>query len=260
MTTRDFLHVAVHAAVTAGTILRQNLAKPHQIQLKGAIDLVTEMDRLAESIIVAAIRDHWPDHAILAEESGEHPGGHNGFRWLIDPLDGTTNYAHGFPWYAVSVALYEDGQPLLGVVYHPEREELFTAVRGQGAFLNERSIAVSTPGRLESSLLATGFPYSLRDRPREILSPLEAFLAASQGMRRAGSAAIDLCYVACGRFDGFWEARLHPWDTAAAALIVQEAGGVVSTFEGKPFSPFEDSIVASNGLIHQQMLAIVGRE
>ncbi|MFC1852771.1 inositol monophosphatase family protein [candidate division CSSED10-310 bacterium] len=254
-----YLEVAIHAALTAGAVLRDNLSQPHQLVFKGATDLVTEMDRQAESIILTILRDRFPDHGILSEEKGRIKQNREKFLWLIDPLDGTTNYAHGFPWYAVSIALQEDNTVIAAVVYHPEMEELFSATRGGGAFLNKQKIAVSQQTALGQSLLATGFPYNIQQKSEKNIENFTALLLQSQGIRRAGAAALDLCYTACGRFDGFWEFGLAPWDTAAGSLILTEAGGTITTFHGKPYSPFNETVVASNGSIHQSLLRVLNK-
>jgi len=183
----------------------------------------------------------------------------SGTYWLVDPLDGTTNYAHGFPWFAPSIALMEEKTPVLGVIYHVMTDELFFAERGKGALLNRRRLKVSETGELGKALLATGFPYNVHQKPEKVLGAFGDFLVKARGIRRAGAAALDLAYVACGRFDGFWEALLKPWDTAAGILLVEEAGGLVTNFRGESFNPFVPHIVASNGKIHQEMLKITSK-
>ncbi len=260
------LKVARQAAVAAGALLRLNFDRPHDITLKGVIDPVTESDLQSQEIIISLIRQVFPDHAFLAEEDLPGSGGGSGaaapggkaaasHRWIIDPLDGTVNFAHGFPMFCVSVACEVEGRLEVGVIYDPLREELFEARRGHGAFLNGRRLAVSSTERLEAALLVTGFPYNIRERLPATMARLRNLIARAQGVRRAGSAALDLAYVAAGRFDGFWEEGLKPWDTAAGVLLVAEAGGRLSTFEGRPYDLFAPSIVATNGRLHGAMLA-----
>jgi len=255
------IKVARQAALAAGAVLRLNFLKTHEIHLKGVIDPVTESDLQAQEIILAIIHRHFPEHGFLAEEevgegtpSGQPPPAGPPPRWIIDPLDGTVNYAHGFPMFCVSIAYEEEGVLQYGVIYDPLREEMFEARRGWGAFLNGRPIRVSCTDQMNAALLATGFPYDIRERLGETAARLRHMLAVSQGIRRAGSAALDLAYVACGRFDGFYEENLKPWDTAAGVVIVTEAGGRLSTFNGEAYHIFAPNIVASNGLIHDRML------
>lgn len=253
---QQFLEVACTAAMTAGALLRDNIRGQREIQYKGQIDLVTEMDRLSEKIIVGSLLKAFPEHGILAEE-GSRVDSDSGFLWVIDPLDGTTNYAHGYPSFSVSIGLERNGDMMLGIVYDPMRDEMFTAVRGAGAFLNEHPIGVSRSHILMQSLLATGFPYDRRVSRENNLDYFNALIMASQEVRRSGSASLDLCAVASGRLDGYWELKLHPWDVAAGGLIVQEAGGMVSDLTGKRYSIRAKEIVASNGMIHDQMLAVI---
>lgn len=267
------------AALAAGAVMRQNYPKPHEITMKGAIDPVTETDFQCQEIILAMLRQAFPDHGFLAEERGgerigEQPPpaapkpGHPGLaweadplrptcRWIIDPLDGTVNFAHGFPMFCVSIALEADGVLEYGVIYDPLGDELFEARRGAGASLNGTPIRVSRTARLEQALIATGFPYDIRERVPETLARLGRMLATTQGVRRGGSAALDLCYVACGRVDGFYEENLKPWDTAAGLLIVTEAGGKITTFDGGDYDLYAPNILASNGLIHEPMLDLL---
>jgi myo-inositol-1(or 4)-monophosphatase len=223
---------------------------------KGAVNLVTEVDVAAEDLIVSSLKAAFPDHAVLAEErhADSAPGRHT---WIVDPLDGTTNYAHGYPVFAVSVALQVDSEVEFGVVYDPNRNELFAARRGMGATLNGAPIHVSQTFPLGASLLATGFPYDIRTSRANNLDNFNRFALCSQGIRRAGSAALDLSYVACGRFDGFWELKLHPWDCAAGYLLVREAGGLVTNFLGTRGSIYERECIASNRLIHEEMQAVL---
>jgi len=254
-----FLRVAQQAADAACEIIRANWDQPKTIGYKGAIDLVTSVDRESERKIVEIIQRHFPNHSILAEEATNVEGTQCEFRWIVDPLDGTTNFAHGYPQFCVSVALECAGEVILGLVDDPIRHERFSAIRQHGATLNGQPIRTSTANELDKSLLATGFPYDHREHADFYLSHFKAFMARCQGIRRGGSAALDLCYVACGRLDGFWELKLKPWDTAAGALIVAEAGGKLSDFAGKPFSIWGNETLASNGFIHAEMLAALKR-
>ncbi len=240
----------------AGEILKDGFHRVHTVKYKGAIDPVTEVDLRTEKFITERIAKEYPDHAILAEE-GSDSESESPFRWVIDPLDGTVNYAHGFPVYCVSIAVEYKGATVAAAVYDPERDELFTAGRGLGARLNGTKIIVSTEPKLERSLLATGFAYDVRTARKNNLGYFGRMIKAAQAVRRPGSAAIDLCWLACGRLDGFWELRLHPWDTAAAMLLVTEAGGRVTRVNGRKYDIFSDDILASNGKIHKQMQKIL---
>jgi len=228
------------------------------VRHKGAIDLVTEMDVASEKLVLDAIRARYPDHAILAEESGDHAGG-TGYKWVVDPLDGTTNYAHGLPIYCVSIGLEQDGKPVLGVIYAPNLDELYCAELGQGATLNGRPIHVSTTGEVAKSVLVTGFPYDVAIKSSN-LAHFNKFIHRAQAVRRLGSAAIDMAWVAAGRFDGFWEPRLAPWDMCAGCVIVGEAGGQVTGYHGNPFSIYGREVLASNGLVHREMQDILALE
>lgn len=248
--------VARRAAERAGAILKERWLRHGPIEVKStAIDLVTEVDRACEAAILDVLCRAFPDHAVLAEESGAR-GSHE-FLWLVDPLDGTTNFAHGYPQVSISIALRQGAQSVLGLVYDPLREETFFARRGHGAFLNGRALQVTTTDRLDASLLASGFPYDRREHADFYLSFFKAFMLRTQGIRRAGSAALDLCWVAAGRVDGFWESKLKSWDTAAGALIVEEAGGRTSDFRGSRFDPFSAETLATNGRIHEEMLQVL---
>lgn len=253
------IELAIKAAREAGAILQSTAARGFQIESKGRIDLVTEADLASEKHITSLIRQHFPSHHLLAEESGgtETGVGPEDYRWIIDPLDGTTNFAHGFPCYAVSIGIEQGGRPLAGVIYDPSRDELFAAERGAGATLNGRPIKVSATTDLEKALLVSGFPYDVRERMEEYLPAWREFLRASQGVRRLGSASLDMACIAAGRMDGFWEHGLHAWDTAAGWIIVEEAGGRVTRLDGAPFDNFVPSLLCTNGLIHDQMLEIL---
>ncbi|HCY18337.1 MAG TPA: inositol monophosphatase [Deltaproteobacteria bacterium] len=251
-----FKKIAITAAKNAGLILKKNLGKPRSIEYKGVIDIVTEMDRKAEDLIIKTIKKEFPEHGILTEESNERKSSSE-YRWIIDPLDGTTNYSHGYPVFCVSIALEKEGEIILGVVYDPVLGELFTAEKDKGAFVNNKKIKVSKIRELTKSLLATGFPYDVRTSRQNNLDHFSNFAVKAQAIRRAGSAALDMCYVAYGRFDGFWEIKLKPWDTAAAMLIIREAGGMVTDFNGGPFSMYSGETLASNGLIHNEMLNVL---
>lgn len=255
---KEFLSVAREAALRAGTLLRENAGRPREISYKGEINLVTEMDRRSERAVVEVLRAAFPDHGILAEEEARIEGV-SSYRWVIDPLDGTTNYAHGYPNFAVSIALERSDEVIAGVVYDPLRDELFSAEKGAGAALNGRPIRVSAADSLIRSLLATGFPYDRAMSEKNNLNYFRELLMASQEVRRSGSASLDLCSVAAGRLDGYWELKLHPWDVAAGSLIVREAGGMVSDFSGTRFSIHDKEILASNGRIHAQMLSVINK-
>lgn len=253
---KDFLTVAGEAAREAGGLLRENIHGMREITLKGDINLVTEMDTKSERTIVDMLRGYFPDHGILAEED-TRISSTSGFTWIIDPLDGTTNYAHGYPCFSVSIALEQGDEIVIGVVYDPMRDELFSAQKTKGALLNGRPIRVSVTDTLIKSLLATGFPYDRKQSEQNNLDHFHNLLMASQEVRRDGSAALDLCSVAAGRFDGFWELKLKPWDVAAGSLIVREAGGMVSDFSVGRFSIHDEEILASNGRIHGKMAEIL---
>ena len=252
----NFMSVAWEAANAAGAIIRENWQQPKTIDYKGAIDLVTSVDRECERQIVDVIRRNFPDHSILAEEETDVDGAQNHYRWIIDPLDGTTNFVHSYPQFSVSIALEQNGRVIVGLVYDPIRNECFKAALGQGATLDSSPIRTSIANELDKSLLATGFPYDHRDFADFYLSYFKAFMIRCQGIRRGGSAALDLCYVACGRLDGFWELKLKPWDIAAGSLIITEAGGKLSDFSGKPFSFRGHETLATNGLIHDEMVRV----
>jgi myo-inositol-1(or 4)-monophosphatase len=253
-----FERVAYAAAARAGALVRARYRERQEVVLKGEVDLVTATDREAERLIVEAITAAFPEHGIVAEESAPRPG-RDGHRWYVDPLDGTTNFAHGYPHFCVSIALARDDDLLLGLVYDPIREETFSALRGGGARLNGAPIGVSDTRALEHALLGTGFPYDRRQHADFYLSFLAEGMRRAQGVRRGGSAALDLCYVACGRLDGFWEWKLHPWDLAAGRLIIEEAGGRVTDATGGPHQLSGEETVASNGRIHGELLSMIAR-
>jgi len=255
---KSFLYEVLEIAKKVGQIQLNGLPERRTIHYKSEIDLVTEVDKECEEILVNFIKTKFPDHDIITEETKFKLKG-SPYCWLIDPLDGTTNYAHGYPVFCVSLALQYEGEVVLGVVYDPTRDELFWAQEGEGAYLNGKKIRVSDVKKLSESLLATGFPYDLKRDPANNLDHFVNMIFEAQAIRRDGSAALNLCYVASGRFDGFWELKLKPWDVAAGALIVKEAGGMVSDFEGNPFDPFHLEVVASNGHIHEQMLSVLKR-
>ncbi|MDI6733224.1 MAG: inositol monophosphatase family protein [Planctomycetota bacterium] len=278
------LEFAIRIARKAGRLINNLQPAFRRFRTKSTrIDLVTRADHLSEEIIISAISKKFPEHKIISEEqycnqsNSSRPGGTIRYplsanTWIIDPLDGTTNYAHRFPFYCVSVALSQNNNIILGVVYDPNRNELFYATRGKGAYLWSSEFGVRRPHTcqegnrlrvsktmlLSKSLLATGFPYIIRESPEDNFTNFERFCLRSQAIRRAGSAALDLCYLAAGRLDGFWERELKPWDTAAGALILTEAGGKITDFKGNPYSPFTNTeILASNKYIHQQMLDVI---
>ncbi len=252
------LNFAIETARDAGQMLLEKFDRGIAIHKKGDIDLVTAADLASEALIIERIKSYYPRHSILAEESGEAViiGDGTTWKWIIDPLDGTTNFAHGYPCFCVTLAIEHEGEIVIGVTFDPTRAELFSAERGRGASLNGKPIHVSKAEQLSESLIVTGFPYNFKSRP-DFARNLTEFLLNSRGVRRDGSAAIDLAYVACGRFDGMWEEGLNPWDMAAGILLVEEAGGQVSGYDNSKFSIYTPPMVASNGLIHSQMLNIL---
>ncbi len=256
MMLEDARHTAIAAAYHGARQLRRHFGNLSGVTKKGAIDLVTEADTASEAAILEIIRAAFPDHGVLAEESGAAPSP-SPYRWIVDPLDGTTNFAHGLAQFAVSIALERAGEILVGIVLNPVTGELFSALQGQGAFLNGRPIRVSATARVDDGLLVTGFPYDVRERPEPIVARLAACLKASRGVRRLGAAALDLCFVACGRFDGFWEEALKPWDTAAGVLIAREAGSRVTTFANAAYAIDDPTILATNGRIHDEMIHLL---
>lgn len=249
----------METAREAGQILLEKFGRKINISLKGDINLVTEADLASEKLIIERIRSYYPKHSILAEESGESSAvvdGDKRWKWIVDPLDGTTNYAHGYPCFAVTLALEHDGEIVVGVTFDPTRNEMFSAEKGSGAHLNNRQIRVSETEKLADSLVVTGFPYNFKGK-EDFAKHLNEFLIRSRGVRRDGSAAIDMAYVACGRFDGFWEEGLNPWDVAAGKLLIEEAGGKLSYYDGSPFSIYTPPICGSNSLIHDEMLEVL---
>ena len=250
----DYLNTAVEIAKEAGALLAELSTQPLDIGYKRRADLVTVADRRSEALIVGRLRERFPDHAIVAEEGGNHRSSSD-YCWYVDPLDGTTNYAHGFPVYCVTLGLAYRGEVVAGVVYDPTRNDLYTAERGAGAYLNNQRLHVSTTESLSESLVATGFPPFATNHDLNVRFYFQ-FTELSHGIRRAGSAALDLCWVAAGRFEGFWELKLNPWDKAAGTLMVTEAGGRVSDVRGVPFNLLGDDVFASNGLVHDEMLQI----
>jgi myo-inositol-1(or 4)-monophosphatase len=251
------LNFATETAREAGQLLLEKFGRKINIYKKGDINLVTEADLASEKLIIERIASHYPKHAVLAEESGAAVlNGESVWKWIIDPLDGTTNYAHGYPCFCVTLALEHKGEIVLGVTFDPTRDELFAAEKGNGATLNGRRISVSETESLSEALVVTGFPYDARER-NDFARHFNDFTLKSRGIRRDGSAAIDMAYVACGRFDGFWEEGLHPWDVAAGVLLIEEAGGRVSYYDDSKFSIYKPPICASNGAIHSEMLEIL---
>ena len=255
----NYLEVAEKTAREAGVILLENLGKVKEIEFKAKNSLVTEVDKLSEEIIISNIRSSFPEHAIFAEESGRDSS-ESEHVWLIDPIDGTTNYAHAYPFFSISIALEINGEVEVGLVYDPVKDEMFTAEKGKGAFLNGESISVSKSHAIEHSHVCTGFMHEVEWMVEANIKHFGNFIRRARAVRRDGSAALDLCYVACGRFDGFWELGLNPWDTAAAVLILKEAGGQVSTFTGDEYSIYEKEILASNSIVHEQMIEILAIE
>jgi myo-inositol-1(or 4)-monophosphatase len=246
----------IKAAYRSGRLLNHHFGRLTHIDKKGAIDLVTAADLESEKVIIDTIHEKFPDHTIIAEESGLVQRDKK-VRWIIDPLDGTTNYVHGLGIFAVSIACAVDERIVMGIVYNPQNGELFTAMEGEGATLSGHPIQATSTTQLSESLLVTGFPYVLENDTGALIQRFSNCLAAARGIRRLGSAALDLCYVACGRFDGFWEENLNPWDTAAGLLIAREAGAVVTDFNAQPFQIEHKQILATNGKIHHEMLALL---
>jgi myo-inositol-1(or 4)-monophosphatase len=252
------LNFAIQTARDAGQILLEKFGRKISVRKKGDINLVTEADLASEALIIEQIKSYYPKHSILAEEAGNAVviGGENRWKWIIDPLDGTTNFTHGYPCFCVTLALEHDGDIVLGVTFDPTRDELFAAERGRGASLNNKPMRVSETEQLSEALVVTGFPYDFKENT-EFARHLFEFLVHSRGVRRDGSAAIDMAYVACGRFDGFWEEGLNPWDMAAGILLIEEAGGRVSTYTETKFDLYSPPVLATNGQIHSQMAKVL---
>jgi len=246
---------------SAGSVLKEMYDSTYEIYHKGKIDLVTTADIKSEEVLKKGLKELTPDIPVIGEESfSEKEKFKSSYCWMVDPLDGTTNFAHNLPWFAISVALLKEKEPILGIIYNPIIDEFFYAIKGEGAYLNEKPIKVSTKEKLIDSLLCTGFPVSkILDSPDLFIPLFEEFMKRCQGVRRFGSAALDLAYVACGRYEGFWEPYLKPWDTSAGVLLVKEAGGEVTDYFGNPYHPFLNTIVASNGKIHQQMIELTSK-
>jgi len=267
---KNFLKIAIEAVKEAGKIQEEKFGENFKIEHKGEINLVTEVDYQCEKVIIDIIKRDYPEHEILTEEAGSVKGlppSHSPltkggqmegkYKWIIDPLDGTTNYAHSYPCFCASVGLEIDGEIVAGAVYNPMIDELFTSIKGEGAYLNGNRIRVSKIGDINKSLLATGFPYDIRESKENNLNHFCNFAVRAQAIRRPGSAVLDLCYLAAGRFDGFWELKLYPWDMAASSLIVKESGGMITDFKGSEFSIYKGEMLASNGLIHKEMINIL---
>jgi len=254
----DLTQTAIRAVRLGGAILQDYAQKGFSIHSKGqAINLVTEADLQSEKAIIQSIRTTFPEHQILSEEQGLQDIPQHPIKWVIDPLDGTINFAHGFPMYNVSIGIEYQGTCVIGVIYDPTRDELFLGQHARGATLNDTPIHVSTTPKLAEALLVTGFAYDIHTATDNNLKEFCAFTLRARGMRRTGTAAIDLCYIACGRLDGFWELQLNPWDTAAGKVIVEEAGGKITNYQGKPYSIYDKTILATNGLIHHEMVEVL---
>jgi len=250
------LEFAIQLAFESGRIQKKYFQKTLSIMHKGEINLVTNVDLECESRILELVREDFPDDEVISEEkTNVYEAGRN--RWIVDPLDGTTNYAHGYPFFCTSIAYEVDGEIIVGVVYNPIMDELFLARKGEGSFFNGEKLGVSTIKEMKQALLVTGFPYDVATNPKNNLNHWSAFMTRAQALRRDGSAGLNLSYVAAGRFDAFWEVKLSPWDMAAGALIVREAGGIVTSLSGGAFSLYEGGVLASNGLLHKQMLDVI---
>lgn len=247
---------ALELAREVGDYIYKSAHRMKHVHYKGEIDLVTQFDRKSQDVIVRRLTSEYPGYGILSEEDISHDVDAP-VKWIVDPLDGTTNFAHGLPIWAISIALENKGKIVLGIVYDPTRKEMFYAIKGGGAFLNGKRINVSKVNELDQSLLVTGFPYDIRSAKDNNLNHFSNFAVRAQAVRRLGSAALDLCYTACGRFDGYWELKLSPWDQAAGSLILSEAGGRITDFAGKKFSIYGDEVLGTNGLLHQQMMVIL---
>jgi len=255
----NYIEVAKDTARKAGVVLLENLGKVKEIEFKAKNSLVTEVDKLSEEIIINNLKQSFPSHDIFAEESGRDSE-NSDYLWLIDPIDGTTNYAHAYPFFSISIALEIKGEVKVGLVYDPVKDEMFTAEEGKGAFLNGKAITVSKSDAIEHSHVCTGFMHDSEWMVEANIKHFGNFIRRARAVRRDGSAALDLCYVACGRFDGFWELGLNPWDTAAAVLILKEAGGLVTKFTGDEYNIYMKDILASNSIVHDQMIEILALE
>ena len=254
----NLTQTAIHAARLGGAILQDFAKKGFSVHSKEqAINLVTEADLRSEEAVIQSIRNTFPEHQILGEEQGLQDIPQHPIKWIIDPLDGTINFAHGFPMYNVSIGVEYQGTCVIGAIYDPNKSELFLGQQGRGASLNGKPIHVSASPKLAEALLVTGFPYDVHTATDNNLKECCAFTLRARGMRRTGTAALDLCYIACGRLDGFWELQLKPWDTAAGKVIVEEAGGKVTNYAGEPYSIYGNTILATNGLIHQEMVEVL---
>ena len=260
------INKVIHIAKEAGEIIREGFGTNFSVEYKTNLsNFVTEIDKKSEAAIINFIKKEFPNHAVLAEESGEHKtslassqkGDGSEYLWVIDPLDGTSNFAHGLPIFSVSIGVQKNGETICGVVYDVMRDEIYSSEKGSGSFRNGQRLQVSSNDNLRKSMLVTGFPYDIADNPDYAIERFAAFLKASSAVRRLGSAAIDMCYVAAGVFDGFWEVHLHPWDMAAGKLLVEEAGGIVTDFNGTPMNIFNKQILASNGKVHSEMLSVL---
>jgi myo-inositol-1(or 4)-monophosphatase len=250
------LEFAIHLAFESGRIQKKYFQKTFSIMHKGEIDLVTNVDLECQGCILELVGKAFPDDEVISEEKANaYEAGKN--RWIVDPLDGTTNYAHGYPFFCTSIAYEVDGEIIVGVVYNPIMDELFFARKGEGSFFNGEKLGVSTIKEIKQALLATGFPYDVVTNPNNNLNHWTGFMMRAQALRRDGSAGLNLSYVAAGRFDGFWEVKLSPWDMAAGVLIVREAGGIITSLSGGAFSLYEGGVLASNGLLHKQMIDVI---
>lgn len=255
----NYLEVAEKTAREAGVVLLDNLGRVKEIEFKAKNSLVTEVDKLSEKIIISNIKNNFPEHGIFAEESGRDSI-KSEYVWLIDPIDGTTNYAHAYPFFSISIALEVNGEVEVGLVYDPVKDEMFTARKGKGAFLNNEPISVSKSDEIQHCHVCTGFMHEVEWMVEANIKHFGNFIRRARAVRRDGSAALDICYVACGRFDGFWELGLNPWDTAAAVLILKEAGGHVCKFTGDHYSIYDKEILATNSIVHEQMMEILAIE
>jgi myo-inositol-1(or 4)-monophosphatase len=254
----EYLDFSIELARAAGAVLKHYMEREKEVELKGRANLVTVADKEAEALIIARIRARYPDHAILTEESGAlGASSPDRGKWIIDPLDGTTNFAHQYPFFCVSIGFEQAGELRCGTVYDPWHNEMFSGARGLGSFVNDQPLKVSDIDALRDALIMTGFPYSFREKISVVMRQFQAFMMESQAVRRGGSAALDLCYTALGRVDGFWELDLQPWDTAAGLVILEEAGGRVTDFSGNPFSIYGRQILATNGKIHEEMRRVL---